>query len=196
MNIEDVLHIKDVFPSLSAEEMEKIIKAKNSYEVQKKPKINIMTRRPLRKQIIISIAKSNTELIINKVSLHIANINKCLRNIKLDIVTNFIHITNNKVIIIMNKPAIASDLMAIEKYIKNIDNIKLNSIKSPCLSKFKLYLKITRLPHKLEQGVLSPEIIEGILKESHLFEDIMLVLKPCIIKVSPKSDSVVVWIDI
>ena len=35
----------------------------------------------------------------------------------------------------MNKPAIASDLMTIEKYIKSIDNIKLDSIESLYLPK-------------------------------------------------------------
>ena len=30
----------------------------------------------------------------------------------------------------------------------------------------------------------------------HLFKDIVLASKPCIIKVSPKSDIAVVWVDI
>ena len=62
--------------------------------------------------------------------------------------------------------------------------------------KSKSYLKITRLSYKLEQDVLTPEIVEDVLKKSHLFEDIILVSRPHVIKVSPKSDSVVVWIDI
>ena len=48
----------------------------------------------------------------------------------------------------------------------------------------------------MEQGIITPDIIEGTLKESHLFEDIMLVSKLCIIKASPKSDMVVIWVDI
>jgi len=44
----------------------------------------------------------------------------------------------------------------------------------------------------MEQGLITPEIIESVLKESHLFEDIVLASKPYIIKVSPKSDMAVV----
>ena len=84
MNIEDVLCIKDAFLSLSAKEVGKIIKVKNSCEGQKKPKVNMTTRGPSRKQIIIPIAKSNAELTINKTSFYISDINKCLRNIKSD----------------------------------------------------------------------------------------------------------------
>ena len=43
-NIEDVLRFKEAFPSLSVDEVGKIMKAKNSSEEKKKPKINIMTR--------------------------------------------------------------------------------------------------------------------------------------------------------
>ena len=66
-----------------------MIKAKSG-EGKKKPKINMTTKGPLRKQVIVSIAKSNTELIVNLAHQHIANINKCLKNIKSDIITDFI----------------------------------------------------------------------------------------------------------
>jgi len=69
--------------------MGRIIKAKSG-KSKKKPKINIMTKRPSRKQVIVFIAKSNTELIVNLAYQHIANINKYLKNIKSDIITDFI----------------------------------------------------------------------------------------------------------
>jgi len=86
------------------------------------------------------MTKFNVELIVNKVSLHITNINKCLKNIKSDIITDFICITNDNVIITMNKLTITSNLMIIEKYIKSIDNIKSDFIKS-------LYLLKSSLSH-------------------------------------------------
>jgi len=64
-NIENVLRIKEVFPSLSADKVGKIIKAINGSEKKKKPSINMTTRGLLRKQVIVSIAKSNTELIVH-----------------------------------------------------------------------------------------------------------------------------------
>ena len=50
-------------------------------------------------------------------------INKCLKKIKSDIYTDFVCIINNRVVITTNKPANASDLKIIEKYIKNSNNI-------------------------------------------------------------------------
>ena len=85
--------------------MGKILKVKNSSEDNRKPKINMMTRGPLRKEVIIPMAKTNAELIINSAHIHISNVNKCLKNSKSDIVTDFIHVTNNRIIIIMNKLA-------------------------------------------------------------------------------------------
>ena len=111
--------------------MGNITKAKNSYEGKNKPKINMTTRGPSRKQVIIPIAKSNAELIINSANIHITNVNKCLKNIKSDIITDFICLTNNVIVITMDKPAIASNLNMIEKYIKNIQNISSDSIESP-----------------------------------------------------------------
>ena len=40
------------------------------------------------------------------------------------------------------------------------------------------------------------DIIERVLKETHLFKNIILASKLCVIKASPKSNMVVVWIDI
>jgi len=57
-------------------------------------------------------------------------------------------------------------------------------------------MKIIGLSYKIEQGVISPDYIKGILKEIHLFKDVMLASKPCAIKASPKLDMVVVWVDI
>ena len=70
--------------------MEKILKAKNSGVDNKKSKINIMTRGLLRKEVIIPMAKSNAELIVNSAHTHISNVNKCLKNSKSDIVADFI----------------------------------------------------------------------------------------------------------
>ena len=154
------------------------------------------TRGPSRKEVIISMAKHNTELIVNSAHTHISNINKCLKISKSDIVANFIYITNNRIVIITNKPANDLNLSIIENYLKNIKNVNSDSIKSPCLPRSKSYMKIIGLSYKIKQGVISPNYIKGVLKEMHLFKDIVLASKPYIIKVSPKSDMAVVWVDI
>jgi len=191
-SIEDVIRVKEVFPTLSADEVGKMLKAKNSGGGTKKSKINMTTRGQLRREIIIPMTKTNTELIINSAHIHISNINKCLRNFKSDIFADFIQYNVNGIIITMNKPASDLDLSTIEKYLKNIQNINPDSIKSPRLPKSKSYMKITGLPYLSKLGVMSPDIIEGVLKDSHLFKDMTLALKPWVIKASPKSDKAVV----
>ena len=89
-----------------------------------------------------------------------------------------------------------SDLSIIKKYVKNINNINLNNIYCPCLPKSKSYLKIIGLPHNIKNDVLIPKVIKGVLKDLHLFENIVLASKPQVIKVSSKSDMTVVWIDL
>jgi len=130
LNVENVLHIKEVFPTLSADKVTRIIKVKNSSKGQKKSKINMMTKGLSRKQIIIPMVRSNAELIINLANQPITNINKSLKEIKSDITVDFIHIINNRVIITTDKPANTSNLKIIEKYIKNVNNINSEAIES------------------------------------------------------------------
>ena len=195
-NIEDILQVKKAFPALSADKVGKMLKIKNSRESSKKPRINMTTRELSRKEVIIPMVKYNTELIVNSAYNHIANVNKCLKISKSDIVVDFIHITNNGIIITTIKPANDLNLSTIEKYLKNIKNVDSDSIESPHLPKSKSYMKIIELSCKIKQEVISPDYIESILKEMHLFKDVVLASKPHVIKVSPKSDMAVVWVDI
>jgi len=55
--VEDILQVKEVFPSLSADEVGKILKVKNSSEGKMKPKLNMTTRDPSRKEVIIPMTK-------------------------------------------------------------------------------------------------------------------------------------------
>jgi len=154
------------------------------------------TRGLLRKEIIIPMVKMNAELIINLAHIHISNINKYLKNSKSDIIADFIHVTNNRIIITMNKPANMLNLSTIKKYLKNIKNINSDSIESLHLPKSKLYMKIIGLLYKTNQGVITSNYIEGVLKELHLFKNVVLASKPYVIKASPKSNIAVVWVDI
>ena len=195
-SIEDVIRVKEAFLTLSADEVGKMLKAKNSSEDTKKPKINMTTREQSRREVIIPMTKTNTELIINSAHIHISNINKCLKNSKSDIFADFIQFNVNGIIITTNKPASDLNLSTIEKYLKNIQNVNPDSIESPRLSESKSYMKIIRLPYSNKLEVMSPDIIKGVLKDSHLFKDVTLASKPRVIKASPKSDKTVVWVDI
>ena len=66
------------------------------------------------------------------------------------------------------------------------------------LPQSKSYLKIVGISfnsEKTNSHILLDEI-ENILKNNYLFNDIVLASKPHVIKVSPMSDMVIVWIDI
>ena len=181
-----------MFPALLVNKVEKVLKIRNSKKNSKKLKINITTRELSRKKVIILMAKHIVELIVNSAYTYITNINKCLKNSKSDIVANFIYITNNGIVITTNKPANNLNLLTIEKYLKSIQNVDSDSIKSPHLPKSKSYMKIIGLPYKIEQNVIFPNYIKGVLKETHLFKNVVLASKPRVIKVSPKLGMVMV----
>jgi len=181
---------------LSADKVRKILKVKNSSEGKKKPKLNIMTRGPSRKEVIIPMTKSNAELIMKSAHKQITNINKHLKNSNSDIIADFICLSNNGGIITTNRPANATELSRIKNFLKKIDNIDPISIETPRLPKSKSYMKIVGLPYNSKLGTITPGFIKGILKEMHLFKDATLASKPRVIKVSPKSNKAVVWVDI
>ena len=67
------------------------------------------------------------------------------------------------------------------------------------LTVWQTYLKIIGIPfypHENSQKRLTSNDIEMILKQNHIFDNISLASKPRVIKVSPKSDMSIVWIDI
>ena len=71
-------------------------------------------------------------------------------------------------------------------------------ISSPRLPQSKLYLKIIGILYiseHLNMQILSNEI-EKVLKNNHIFNSIILASKPKIIKILPKSDMAIVWINI
>jgi len=198
LNVEDVLYIKDIFSTLPANKVAEIMDIINKNIGAKKPKINITTKGLSRKQIIIPITNSNAEIIINSANQQITNINRCLKEIKLDITADFIYKIDDRIIITTNKAIAALDLKVIKKYLKNNNEINSDSIKSPYLLMSKSYLKIIGLPYILEQtnSSVTPDIIKSIIKEMHIFNNIILALKSCIVKASPKSDMAIVWVNI
>ena len=97
--------MKEVFPALSADEVGKMLKAKNSGVDNKKPKINMMTREPSRREVIIPMTKVNAELIVNSAHIYISNVNNCLKIFKSNIIADSIWINVNGIVITTNKLA-------------------------------------------------------------------------------------------
>jgi len=159
---------------LLADKVGKILKVKNSSEGKKKPKLNMTTRDPSRKKVIISMTKSNAELIMKLAYKQITNINEHLKNSNSDIIADFICLSNNGVIITTNHPANTTKLSRIKNFLKKIDNIDPISIEAPRLPKSKSYMKIVGLPYNSELGTITPDFIEGILKKTHLSRSLMV----------------------
>ena len=107
-----------------------------------KSKINITTSR---KQVIISISKSNTNIIGSNTSFHIDSINRYLKETNLSTLANFIHMEKFDIIITTNQAASVQDMNIIEKVLKEAKNVNWDLIESSHLSQFKLYLKILGL---------------------------------------------------
>ena len=128
-----------------------------------------------RKQIIISISDRKKSKFMAPSSAYITNLNRTLKNIKSDIMANFVQANQHNIIITTNKVTLLLDLQNIENYIKNIDNIDLNNILTSQLPQSKFYLKIISIPHLMENTnmFINSSVVETILKNN-----ISLVLKP------------------
>jgi len=84
------------------------------------------------------------------------------------------------------------------KTIENTMNINLNFIENSCLCKSKSYLKITGLSYyvKTTNTSVTPSLVKEVLKNTHIFNDIVLVFKSHIIKAASNYNSAVIWINI
>ena len=187
-----------MFPKLQNHKIDQVQKIINGGKSKSKPHINITTKSPSCKQIIVPMNKEAANMYIKNVSSHINNINHTLKFIKLNILADFICIDDKGIIISTNNVASPSDLQEIKKYIKNSLLNNGDQVFFPWLPQSKSYLKIVGIPFLNKQSniCISPEDMEKILKNNHIFNNIVLTSKPRVIKVSPKSDMAIIWIDI
>ena len=80
------------------------------------------------KQIIIPMKDDNANNFIKDLSMHIININWTLKNIKSNVMVDYICIDSKDIIITTNSIASPLDFQAIEKYIKNTSSIDTNQV--------------------------------------------------------------------
>ena len=147
----------------------------------KKPRLNMTMKNLLRRQVLVLISSANSEKFMILSSKHMANINKAFKNIKSDIMADFIWADSRGFTIITNKITSTLDLNIIEKYIKNIDVVNLNDIISPKLPQSKSYFKILSILYHIENmNILN--IVKKALQSTYIFNDIILVFKPQVIK--------------
>ena len=197
-NTSKVLKISKAFPALNAEKINQINNIVKGV-AKLKSKIQMTTKGPSRKQVIIPMSKENIDSFMKNSSLHVANINQQFHNAKSEILVDYIRAEPLEITIIINKVSQQSNLMIIDHYIKNSNDVNSLQVEEPQLPKSKSYLKIISIPYYLHdnsQERLSSNDIELVLKQNQIFDNILLASKPRIIKVSPKSNMAIMWIDI
>jgi len=118
----DVIKIKKTFPSIRAEKIDQI---NNIVKGPSKPKphIQMTTKGPSRKQVIILIGNENIIKFMKNSSIHITNLNRNLRNAKSEVLVDFICSDLLGITVVTNKVLFPSNLLIIENYVKNLENI-------------------------------------------------------------------------
>jgi len=79
-----------------------------------------------------------------------------------------------------------------------MENVNSEDIESPRLSQSKFYLKIIDILFFIENTNIPILLyfVESVIKSNHIFNNLLLASKLQVIKVSPKSDIAIVWVDI
>ena len=89
------------------------------------------TKGPSRKKIIIPMSRDNVLSFMKNSSLHVANINRNLRNAKSDILVDYLRSENSDITVITNKVAQQSDMSIIDNYVKNLNDINSLQVDKP-----------------------------------------------------------------
>ena len=144
------------------------------------------------------MSNNNKKNFIEESSVHITNMNRALKNIKMDVMVNFIWSDSRGIIIVTNKVALSLDFQTIKNYVKNAKHINVDGVEVPRLLQSKFYLKIIGISYLHENIVtfITLSMVKDVIKKNHIFNNIVLASKPCIIKVSPKLDMAIIWVDI
>ena len=80
-NISKVLKIKETFPALNAEKIDQISNIVKG-NLKPKPWIQMTTKGPSRKQVIIPMSSKNNSNFMKNSATYVVNINRLLRNTK------------------------------------------------------------------------------------------------------------------
>ena len=113
--------IKENFLELSNKKIEQINKLIFNISDKPKPRINMMTKGPSRKQIIVPMSSSNANKIMAASGEYIANLNCSLKNTKSGLSIDFIRVDHQGLIVTSNRVTSLSDISIISKYVKSYD---------------------------------------------------------------------------
>ena len=77
---------------------------------------------------------NNIKKFIEESSSHISDLNRVLKDIKSEVMVDFVQLGLAGITIVTNKVASALNLQSIENYIKNANHIDSKGVEVPCLS--------------------------------------------------------------
>ena len=82
----------------------------------------------------------------------------------------------------------------VKSYIQNLNTMNANNVQGIQLPQSKSYLKILSILYLIESTntLINTNIMETIIKTTHIFNNIQIASKLRVIKVSPKSDMAIV----
>ena len=126
------------------------------------------TKSPFRKNVIIPMNIDNIIRFMKKSSLHIWNLNRALKNIKSDVLVNFICSDLLDITIITCKVALVSDLQVMKNYIISVNGINSTGVEVLHLFQSKSYLKIIGILYYQENSMIPITLkdIEDIIKKN------------------------------
>jgi len=119
-NAVDILKVKETFPKLAPSKIIKIHNITQGINHKACPKLNMTTKGPSRKQVIIPMSQDNSNIVTSCADEHIFNINRLLKSTKSNVIADFIQSDGTGIIITTNQVALASDMNIMENYIKRI----------------------------------------------------------------------------
>ena len=177
-SILEIVKLKKNYSKLLAKKIENIYKIINN-SGKSKPYIRMTTKGLFCKQIIIPINKKNTNKLIVSFSNYITNINRTLKNIKLDVMVDYVWQEPIEVTIVTNKVALPSNIQVIKNIIKNMNNVNSEDIESSRLPQSKLYLKMIGILYFIENSNISifSNFMELVIKSSYIFNNLLLASK-------------------
>ena len=77
------------------------------------------------------MVKNNIDKFMKNSSIHVTNLNRNLRNAKSEVLVDFIQLDLLGITVVTKKVSLNSDLIIIEKYVKNLENINSTQVKTP-----------------------------------------------------------------
>ena len=91
----------------------------------------MITKGLSRKQVIVPMSKDDNSNFIKNSALHVANINRQLQNAKSEVLVDYIRSDPMDITVITSKVSQQSDLLIIDQYVKNSNDINALQVEEP-----------------------------------------------------------------